>query len=73
MKSSKELYRVVVVAVALVLTVEAQIGQRQKNRIHIKNNSGQKAEIYWLDGQGEMVLQTPSMDSGQTLSLSKCL
>ena len=72
MKSNKELYRVVVVAVALVLSVEAQIGQRQKNLI-LKNDSGQKAEIYWLDGQGEMVLQAPSMDSGQTLSLSKCL
>jgi len=69
MKSSKELYRVVVVAVALVSSV---VGQRQKN-LHIKNHSEKKAEIYWLDGGGEMVLQAPSMDNGQTLFLSKCL
>ena len=68
MKSSKELYRVVVVAVALVSSV---VGQRQKN-LHIKNH-GQKAEIYWLDDGGEMVLQAPSIDNGQTLFLSKCL
>ena len=71
MKSSKEVYRVVVVAAALVLSV-VDAAQTQKNLI-LKNDSGQKAEIYWLDGQGEMVLQTPSMENGQTLSLSKCL
>jgi len=69
MKSSKELYRVVVVAVALVSSV---VGQRKKN-LHIKNHSGKKAEIYWLDGGGEMVLQAPFMDNGQALFLSKCL
>ena len=70
MKSSKELYRVVVGAVALVSSV---VGQRQSKNLHIKNQSGQMTEIYWLDDGGEMVLQAPSMDNGQTLFLSKCL
>lgn len=61
------------VAVALTAMSSSAYAQHTSQRpIQIKNESGQKAEIYWVDPSSKrMVLQNPSMANGQTLALSE--
>ena len=73
MKSKNVIFAGVAVASAMSLSTYAQHHTSQRP-IQIKNESGQKTEIYWVDPSSKrMVLQNPSMANGQTLALSKSM
>ena len=73
MKSKNVIFAGVAVASAMSLSTYAYAQHTSSERpIQIKNESGQKTEIYWVDPSSKrMVLQNPSMANGQTLALSK--
>ena len=70
MKSNNVIFAGMAVATAMSSSTYAY--DTSERPIQIKNESGQKAEIYWVDPRSKrMVLQNPSMANGQTLALSK--
>lgn len=73
MKSNNVIFAGVAVALtAMSSSAYAQHQHTSQRPIQIKNESGQKAEIYWVDPSSKrMVLQNPSMANGQTLALSE--
>lgn len=71
MKSKNVIFAGVAVASAMSSSTYAQHTSEERP-IQIKNRSGHKTEIYWVDPSSKrMVLQNPSMANGQTLALSK--
>ena len=72
MKSKNVIFAGVTVASAMSSSTYAAQHTSEERPIQIKNRSGHKTEIYWVDPSSKrMVLQNPSMANGQTLALSK--
>ena len=73
MKSSN-IYAAIFVYLRWQPITAAHASTSSSRPIKIKNESGGKAEVYWVSpGDGQMVLQSPDMANGQELSLRKCM
>ncbi|KAL7495782.1 hypothetical protein ACHAWT_004246 [Skeletonema menzelii] len=58
-------------ALLLIISSDATSAQPSSRPIQIKNESGKRAEVYWVDPTGKMVKQTSSfLVNGQTLELN---
>lgn len=59
-----------IIAAATAMAISLHSGHAASTRpIQIKNDSGQKTEVYWLSPDGEMELVSEAMLHGQTLNL----
>ncbi|KAK1742675.1 hypothetical protein QTG54_006272 [Skeletonema marinoi] len=71
MNSSTTLTAAALAVVLLIVSPAANCAQPASRPIQIKNESGKRAEIYWVDPNGQMIKQTSSfLVNGQTLELN---
>ena len=69
--SSITLTAAALAVVLLIISPAANCAQPASRPIQIKNESGKRAEIYWVDPNGQMIKQTSSfLVNGQTLELN---